>query len=193
MTTRTTTTTTRETVRPTDTLPPRDAVDTRPQQLDYHTHQTLASPPFVLRRRRWPGVLAAGIIGAAIAALAVSSFYDNRTLGERLDATVATTHQAVQSQVDSMKAGASAVAADGAKATEGVASRLGDAGITASVKTALAADPSLSALKIDVDTRDGVVSLKGPAPDEKSRERAAVLAAAPDGVRSVDNQLVVTQ
>lgn len=68
---------------------------------------------------------------------------------------------------------------------------LTDAGITASVKTALAADPALSALQINVDTHDGVVTLSGPAPDEKARDRAAVLAAAPDGVHQVDNRLVV--
>jgi osmotically-inducible protein OsmY len=71
------------------------------------------------------------------------------------------------------------------------ATALNDAGITAAVKTALAADPRLSAVKIDVDTRGGVVSLEGPAPDEKSRERAEVLAAAPEGVVRVDNRLVV--
>ena len=42
-----------------------------------------------------------------------------------------------------------------------------------------------------VQFSDGVVTLSGPAPDEKSRDRAAVLAAAPDGVRQVDNRLVV--
>ena len=68
---------------------------------------------------------------------------------------------------------------------------MGDAGITAKVKAALAADPTLSALSIDVDTHDGIVTLKGPAPDAKSRDRAGVLAAAPEGVRSVDNQLHV--
>ena len=62
---------------------------------------------------------------------------------------------------------------------------------TAAVKTALAADPALSALKIGVDTNDGVVRLTGPAPDAQARDRAGVLAAAPKGVRSVDNLLKV--
>jgi osmotically-inducible protein OsmY len=60
------------------------------------------------------------------------------------------------------------------------------------VKAALAADPALSVLKINVDTDNGVVLLTGPAPDEKARERAAVLAAAPAGVVRVDNRLVVS-
>jgi hypothetical protein len=68
---------------------------------------------------------------------------------------------------------------------------VGDTAITAAVKTALAADPSLSALHIDVTTTHGSVLLAGPAPDAKSRQRAEVLAMAPEGVVAVDNRLVV--
>ncbi|HZF80357.1 MAG TPA: BON domain-containing protein [Rubrivivax sp.] len=146
-------------------------------------------------RRRWPGVLAACILGAGIGALAVSNFYDERSVGERLDATLSATQetvqQTVQQGVDGLRAGATSAARDGVQVSGRAATALNDAGITAAVKTALAADPRLSAVKIDVDTRGGVVSLEGPAPDEKSRERAEVLAAAPEGVLRVDNRLVV--
>ena len=63
--------------------------------------------------------------------------------------------------------------------------------IAAAVKTALDAAPSLSAVKIDVTTKQGAVLLEGPAPDEKSHRRAEVLATAPQGVSRVDNRLVV--
>ena len=142
-------------------------------------------------RRRWPGVMAACVLGAGIGALAVSSFYDERTVAERFDATVGATQQTVQQGVDSLRAGATSAARDGAEVGDRSASALNDAGITAAVKTALAADPRLSAVKIEVDTKGGVVSLEGPAPDENSRERAEVLAAAPEGVQRVDNRLVV--
>ncbi len=151
----------------------------------------MRSASFRPRRRRGPGLLIAALLGAGIAAVAVSSWYDDRSLGQRVDATVDAAGQGLQQQVDSLKAGASAVAVEGAATRDRLASGISDAGITAAVKTALAADPSLSALQIDVETRDGVVTLAGPAPDDKARERAAVLAAAPDGVRSVDNRLVV--
>ena len=154
--------------------------------------QTRATPVFQPPRRHWPGILAAGLIGAAIAAAAVSSFYDERPLGQKFDATVAAGQQKVQKQVDGLKEGASDVARGGALATARMASALGDAGITAAVKTALAADPALSAVKIDVTTDAGVVSLAGPAPDVKSRDRAEVLAAAPQGVKRVDNRLVIS-
>ncbi len=153
--------------------------------------QVLRTPIYQSKRRHWPGVLAAAIIGAGIAAAAVSSFYDSRTLGQKLDATVAAGGEKVQQQVDGLKAGANEAARDSAKATDRVAVALGDAGITAAVKTSLAADPGLSAVKIDVSTEGGVVSLAGPAPDAKARDRAEVLAAAPQGVVRVDNRLVV--
>jgi hyperosmotically inducible protein len=66
-----------------------------------------------------------------------------------------------------------------------------DSTITAEVKTALAADPQLAALKIDVDTNNGVVTLTGPAPDEQSKSRATQIAAAPKGVMRVENRLEV--
>jgi hyperosmotically inducible periplasmic protein len=142
-------------------------------------------------RSRWPGVLAVLVIGAGIAAFVVSSFYDDRTVGQRLDSAVAVSEQKVNQGVGTLKESVSEAARTMTVPTEKVATALNDAGITASVKTALAADPSLSAVKIDVTTKDGVVSLSGPAPDQKSRDRAEVLAAAPEGVTRVDNRVVV--
>jgi len=69
--------------------------------------------------------------------------------------------------------------------------KVSDSTITAEVKSALAADPQLSALKIDVDTSNGVVTLTGPAPDEQSKSRATQIAAAPKGVMRVENRLEV--
>lgn len=169
-------------------FPPPARPDALPETIEIGA---LRSARFVAPRRRWPGVLAAGALGAAIAAVAVSSFYDDRSIGQRLDAGVDAAGRTVQARVDGMKEGASEVASQGVATGERLVASLADAGITASVKTALAADPELSALQIEVDTRDGIVTLAGPAPDAQARERAAMMAAAPEGVRSVDNRLVV--
>ena len=67
-----------------------------------------------------------------------------------------------------------------------------DATITAQVKAALAADPDLSALKINVDTLQGAVKLKGEVKSIALRRKADALAAGIKGVKSVDNQLVIT-
>ncbi len=66
---------------------------------------------------------------------------------------------------------------------------IGDAAITAKVKTALLADPDVKGLKVDVDTKDGVVTLTGNADNKTNLDRAAVVAKGIDGVKSVDNKL----
>lgn len=165
--------------------------DTGPLPPLDNPYAALRSETFIMRRRRWPGVLAAAIVGGVIAAVAVSSFYDDRTLGQRLDATVNAAGEHVQRGVASLEGGASEVAANTARLGERAVGGVGDVGITAAVKASLATDPALSALKIDVTTKDGIVTLEGPAPDEKARDRAGVLAAAPRGVVNVDNRLVV--
>jgi hyperosmotically inducible protein len=76
--------------------------------------------------------------------------------------------------------------------TAAVVNKAKDAVITTSVNTELTKDPQLSALRIDVDTVDGKVALRGTAPDEASRERATTLAARVDGVKSVNNELKIS-
>ncbi len=69
---------------------------------------------------------------------------------------------------------------------------LDDAAVTARVKAALIADPGLSALKIDVDSEHGVVTLRGSVESAEAGTHAEALARGTEGVVSVDNQLVVT-
>ena len=66
-----------------------------------------------------------------------------------------------------------------------------DGFITTKVKTALLTDPDVKGLHIDVDTRDGVVTLTGSVDKAASLDRAARIARDTSGVKSVDNQLVV--
>ena len=155
------------------------------------TLETMRSAEFRPRRSVWPRVLIAAVITAGATALLVSHYYDDRSLGAKLDDTVAAAGSTVQGGVEGLRDSAAAAAQGTANVAERAAAAMGDAAITATVKTALAADPSLSAVKIDVTTKQGTVVLEGPAPDEKSRQRAEVLAAAPQGVARVDNNLVV--
>jgi len=68
---------------------------------------------------------------------------------------------------------------------------LADAGIKASIETDFLKDPDLSVLKIDVDSKDGVITLNGLTKDETARSRAAQIAQKVKGVREVRNFLVV--
>jgi len=70
---------------------------------------------------------------------------------------------------------------------------ISDTAITASIKTDYLKDPDLSVLKIDVDTKDGVVVLNGMANTEDGRKRAAQIAGAIKGVKEVRNHLTVKQ
>lgn len=63
-----------------------------------------------------------------------------------------------------------------------------DSLITAKIKASMAADPQVSALAIDVDTANGVVSLTGVVKSEAARQRAVQLAQATEGVKRVEAQ-----
>lgn len=66
-----------------------------------------------------------------------------------------------------------------------------DATITASVKNKLLADERTKGFDINVDTRQGRVTLSGGADSAAAKQAATELATHVDGVASVDNQLVV--
>lgn len=152
-----------------------------------------ASPRIVRRRSGALGWLLALVVGAALALLIAHSLQDPRSMGTQLDDAIgqlrATGSQAEQRITDSQQA----VADASSNAVAGVGTAMSDAGISLKVKTALAADPALSASRIDVDTVNGIVRLQGPAPDATAKARATVLAGAPQGVRGVDNQLALPQ
>ena len=66
-----------------------------------------------------------------------------------------------------------------------------DAGITSAVKSRLVTDKTVSGLKIDVDTKDGVVTLNGTVPTKAEADRAASLARETKGVKRVVNNLKI--
>lgn len=76
-------------------------------------------------------------------------------------------------------------------AAKDVGNKVSDAVITTAVNAELAKDAKLSAMKINVDTHDGRVLLKGTAPTQADKERATQLAQGVKGVTGVDNQLRV--
>ena len=142
-------------------------------------------------------------VTAVVSLLAACDSSDpSKTVGQKLDGAVAKTEQAAAQVKDATKAtvaNAGAALRDGAdqaktaaaKASDSVVFSSEDATITALVAAGLIKDRDLSALKIDVDTKKGVVSLYGPAPSEAARIRATDIAKAVKGVSGVDNKLTV--
>jgi osmotically-inducible protein OsmY len=66
-----------------------------------------------------------------------------------------------------------------------------DAEITSAVKTKLLADTKVGGLKIDVDTKNGVVTLTGPVHSAAERTQAVHLARETKGVKRVVNKLAL--
>lgn len=66
-----------------------------------------------------------------------------------------------------------------------------DSVITAKVKAALVEDKQVSAMKIKVITKDGVVTLKGAVPNAEVGQHALQLAAGIEGVKDVKSDLTV--
>lgn len=131
-----------------------------------------------------PNVRRLTLVAAAVGVLGLAACGREETVEP-------TVGQQVDTAID--KAGQMAEQA-GDKASQ-MASQAGeavsDATITAAVAAELALDKNLSALKIDIETTDGRVALRGTAPSPEARDRATLLAEAVKGVRSVDNQLTV--
>jgi len=73
-----------------------------------------------------------------------------------------------------------------------VMENVGDASITARIKTAMARDKVVSATNINVDTDDkGVVTLSGNAKDKAEVDRALRIARETTGVKSVNNSMLI--
>ena len=134
------------------------------------------------------------LLAALVAALALTACNrkdESPTAGQVLDRTVNKVEQkAKEVGADVRAATTNSTDAEG-KSTNPVVNTVRDAAITAEIKTLLAKDPGLSALRIDVDTAGGRVALRGTAPSASARERATQLAKAVGGVSAVDNELVV--
>jgi hyperosmotically inducible protein len=69
---------------------------------------------------------------------------------------------------------------------------LADAWITTKVNSKYFLDPDVSGLAVNVDTRNGVVTLRGDVDSDAARRRAIALARNTDGVRQVVDQLRVS-
>jgi len=93
-----------------------------------------------------------------------------------------------------------AVQPDGAVATTGtvrgdtprtLGEKVGDARITSTIQSKYFLDDLVKGRRIDVDTRQGVVTLRGDVSNESERSQALLLARNTDGVQRVEDNLTV--
>lgn len=135
--------------------------------------------------------LAILVAGCALALGGCDNKAPKTTMGEKVDSAVASTKDAAADPKAKTEAGASSASQSVKDAGSTVAGKVDDAAITASVSAGLAKDPDLSATKINVDTKAGMVTLNGPAPSAAAKARAEAIAKGVEGVSSVDNKLEV--
>ena len=100
----------------------------------------------------------------------------------RVDATASAASQPLSEATAAVARAASEAAAQAGDA-------IADGALTAKVKAALLADPEVEGLRIDVDSRDGVVTLTGLLDRPAAVERAQAIARRVDGVKSVESRL----
>lgn len=151
-----------------------------------HPHHTLSPHP------AWRMLGLAGAVALSLGLAACDRNSGEQTAGQKLDAAVAKTEQAAtDAKIKLEDATRDATAATRSAAAD-AAAVMDDAGITAKVSAGLAKDSELSAIKIDVDTRNGIVTLTGPVKSAAARERAETIARGVQGVNSVVNQLTVS-
>ena len=130
---------------------------------------------------------------------------NDSTVGQKVDTALAQTKEelsrageqvkpALERAGDSIERGAQQVKPTLEKAGEKIKEAAGsDAAITTSIKADYLKDPDLSVFKIDVDTKDGIVTLNGVTETPSARLRAEKLAQANKGVKEVRNHLTVKQ
>ena len=78
-------------------------------------------------------------------------------------------------------------------ATDRAGDAVGDAALTTKVKTKFLADNDISGLKIDVDSKNGVVTLTGTVPTAAEKNLALKVAKSTEGVKSVVDRLKVVK
>ena len=127
--------------------------------------------------------LATALIVTGLTVAPVAS-YANGTMGNKSDAT-------------NTQAGTTATQSQSGMTNHAMGQKTGaavsDAAITTKVKAKFAADSTVSATKIHVDTDNGVVKLTGTAKSQDEAAKAAEIAKSTEGVASVDNAIQVSQ
>ena len=76
-------------------------------------------------------------------------------------------------------------------AESGLGDTVSDAALTTEVKARLMANDVTRGININVDSDDGMVTLRGTAPSEEAKKKAAEIALSVEGTDSVTNALVV--
>lgn len=106
---------------------------------------------------------------------------------------IARSTSGVSNVVDMLSVRTSAAMGNAPEPDRSLGEHIDDAVITAAVKTRLLDDPQVKGLKIDVDTREGVVFLTGNVRSRAESDRAVELARGTDHVKDVKPNLIIVK
>ena len=131
------------------------------------------------------------LIAATLVLCSCDKTQDGTTAGQKLDKAVGSAEKAADEVKKSATEGLNEAAQVGKEKSDQVARTVSDVAITTAINADLTKDRELSALRINVDTKDGRVTLYGSAPNAAAKERAQTIAMSEKGVTAVDNKLAV--
>lgn len=154
------------------------------------------------RALSWQFISTAVSITALITLSACGKNDEGKTVGQKVDAAIAQSEQAAalartktENALSDAESNLKKAAQQAEISSENMAKKAEDKfdniSITAAVMAKLAKEPGLSAFKVNVSTKNGVVLLKGSAPTAEARNRALHIAKTAKGVTSVKNEMVV--
>jgi hyperosmotically inducible protein len=117
----------------------------------------------------------------------------NRTspeMQQEADRAAAATKEAGRKAGDALQQAGQEISQEAKKVEKAAQPTAEDLALTAKIKAKLAADPNVSALKIDVDTQEHVVTLSGRVSTPQERGQAVAIARNTEGVKAVLDRLV---
>jgi hyperosmotically inducible periplasmic protein len=139
----------------------------------------------------WPRLLLGATLLAGLMLVGCNNRDESSSAGERMDAAADKAADTVDAAGARIEQSADAAKDTMNQAVDAASTAVADTGITVAIKAQLADDKDLHILNIGVATTSGRALLTGSAPDAAARDRATQIAAAVDGVTSVDNQLTL--
>lgn len=136
-------------------------------------------------------VLAAALAGIALFGAGCSDQAPSGTVGQKVDRAADKMAAATDKAGDKMAAATDKAGDKMAAATDKAVTAIDDSTITTKVKAAVLAEPGLKTLQINVDTKDGVVTLAGIVDSQALKERATQVTQGVSGVKSVVDNLTI--
>jgi osmotically-inducible protein OsmY len=80
---------------------------------------------------------------------------------------------------------------DAQRTTARAGEAMDDAGLLAKIKSNMLRSPEVEGLDVNVDVKDGVVTLSGSADTQAEKASAEKIAKTADGVKRVDNRIII--